>query len=164
MMKEKKKTATKQNGGLSEDCCYLWSKKLPAAKRFKLVLDGEAVLDKETGLVWERSPNTVKNWGDAIVHCRQKAIGGRKGWRLPTIEELASLVDPTRSSPALPSGHPFILPTPTGEYWSSTMAPSAFNGFPSQGWVLILGSGNVNTDHKANGMNVWSVRGGQGPL
>src|SRR5215470_9380827 len=38
-----------------------WSQKLPAAQRFEVVLDGAAVLDHETGLVWEKSPSTVKN-------------------------------------------------------------------------------------------------------
>ena len=37
-----------------------WSQKLPAAQRFVIVLDGAAVLDKETGLVWEKSPDTMK--------------------------------------------------------------------------------------------------------
>src|SRR3989304_768790 len=37
-----------------------WSQKLPAAQRFELVLDGYAVLDKETGLVWEKSPTNYK--------------------------------------------------------------------------------------------------------
>ena len=37
-----------------------WSQKLSAAQRFVLVLDGEAVLDKETGLVWEKSPDTTQ--------------------------------------------------------------------------------------------------------
>ena len=41
-----------------------WSQKLPAAQRFTIVLDGEAVLDKETGLVWEKSPDaTLENLG-----------------------------------------------------------------------------------------------------
>ena len=29
-----------------------WSKKIPGPERFTVVMDGEAVLDKETGLVW----------------------------------------------------------------------------------------------------------------
>lgn len=46
-----------------------WSQKLPAAQRFVLVLDGEAVLDKETGLVWERSPDTtLRNWYVAMEY------------------------------------------------------------------------------------------------
>ena len=40
-----------------------WSQKLPAAQRFVIVLDGAAVLDKETGLVWEKSPDTTeRDW------------------------------------------------------------------------------------------------------
>src|SRR4030042_6763784 len=47
-----------------------WSQKLQcnttACPRFEIVMDGAAVLDKETGLVWQRSPGgyTV-SWYDA---------------------------------------------------------------------------------------------------
>ena len=34
-----------------------WGDKLRDAYRFELVLDDAGVLDKETGLVWERSPS-----------------------------------------------------------------------------------------------------------
>lgn len=71
-----------------------WSQKLPASARFQLVLDNDAVLDKETGLVWEKSPDTTtRHWANATIYAYQKTVGGRKGWRLPTVEELASLVD-----------------------------------------------------------------------
>ena len=40
--------------GLSTDLG--WSQILPAATRFQLVMGGAAVLDRETGLVWEQSP------------------------------------------------------------------------------------------------------------
>lgn len=57
-----------------------WSQKLPAAQRFVLVLDGEGVLDKETGLVWERSPDTTQRpWIDAIYYAYGKNVGGRGG-------------------------------------------------------------------------------------
>jgi len=76
-----------------------WDKKIPGATRFQLVLDGAAVLDKETGLVWEKSPDTEslarKPWKSttettADEYCYKREIAGRKGWRLPTVEELAS--------------------------------------------------------------------------
>ncbi len=58
---------------------------------------------------------------DALSHCYQLEVGGRKGWRVPSIEELASLVDTSQGStktPTLPAGHPFnVLPTP---HWSAT--------------------------------------------
>jgi len=81
---------------------------------------GAAVLDKETGLVWERSPSTGwQNWNSAQAYCNVSAVGGRKGWRLPTLQELASLVDPTQFNPALPLNHPFQDVTPLF-YWSAT--------------------------------------------
>ena len=91
-----------------------WSQKLPAAQRFVIVLDGEAVLDKETGLVWERSPKVrippwdqyLYNWTQAIGSCTTSYVGGRMGWRLPTIQELASLNDP---SVPLPDPEPALL-------------------------------------------------------
>lgn len=98
-----------------------WHQILPAAQRFVLVMNNnEAVLDKETGLVWEKSPTSnTSAWTAAISYCRGKAVGSRKGWRLPTVEELASLVDTAMSNPALPSGHPFINAQAVG-YWSVT--------------------------------------------
>ena len=36
-----------------------WSKKLPGSERFIVVMDGEGVLDMETGLVWGRNVPTT---------------------------------------------------------------------------------------------------------
>jgi len=136
-----------------------WSQKLDASERFELVLDGAAVLDKETGLVWEQSPDTTtRTWTNAIIYCYQKTIGGRKGWRLPTVEELASLVDPSQSSPALPSGHPFSSSVQSAYYWSSTTYASDTGG----AWGVGFYDGGVKAPPISATLYVWCVRGGQG--
>ena len=118
----------------------------------------DVVLDKETGLVWERALSTEKmNWYDAVSYCYQKHLGGRKGWRLPTVEELASLVDPTQNSPALPTGHPFIN-VQSFYYWSST----TYALHTSYAWYVHFRGGSVSYDYRSHGYHVWCIRGGQG--
>src|SRR5689334_24283490 len=73
-----------------------WDKKLPGAARFTVLsaFGDAAVRDDETGLVWEKTVETTEmSWTDARARCADKDVGGRKGWRLPSISELASLVD-----------------------------------------------------------------------
>jgi hypothetical protein len=135
-----------------------WSQKLPAAQRFVLVLDGEAVLDKDTGLVWEKSPDATKRtWLFAANDCYKKTVGGRKGWRLPTVEELASLIDTTQSNPTLPSGHPFQN-VQSDYYWSST----AYVFDPNNAYNVSLANGTVVAGVKSATFYMWAVRGGQG--
>jgi hypothetical protein len=117
-----------------------WSQKLDSAHRFELVYDGHGVLDKETGLVWEQSPvpqvGTIF-WEDAITLCVQRVISNRYGWRLPTIEELASLIDTSTGIPVLPSPTPFSGLVSGAHYWSiSTYVPD-----PNSAWYVNFGSG-----------------------
>jgi hypothetical protein len=108
-----------------------WDQKLPASTRFVLLLDWEAkaVLDRETGLVWEQSPSGATNfWQNSLRTCLSKNVGGSKGWRLPTITELASLIDPSATTePTLPSGHPFVNVSRDTVYWSSTRDSDPLN-------------------------------------
>lgn len=139
-----------------------WSQKITdASKRFELVLDSTAALDKETGLVWERSPDTtLRTWSQAVYYANNKSIDGRKGWRLPTVEELASLVDSTQNHPSLPEGHPFILQTAWFQYWSSTTDVLSA-GYAAT--VEFANSGSVNYLNKTTVQSfVWCVRGGHG--
>jgi hypothetical protein len=135
-----------------------WDQTLPAATRFLVLtnMNSEAVLDRETGLVWEQSPDTsTENWGNASYHCLNLAKGGKKGWRLPTVDELTSLVDPTQSNPALPAGHPFS-DVQSSDYWSATTnANNATNV-----WAANFNDGNVDNNDKSNTHYVWCVRGG----
>ena len=136
-----------------------WHQILPAAERFKLVMNNdEAVLDRETGLVWEKSPSTTtRAWTSACSDCYTKQVGGRKGWRLPTIEELASLVDTSQSNPALPAGHPFTN-VQSRIFWSSSTDAS----LTSYAWFVFFTHGVVSSSGKSGAYFVWCVRGGYG--
>jgi hypothetical protein len=111
-----------------------WDQKLPAATRFVVLTDwaSQAVLDRETGLIWEQAPGgTLDFWQNAMGTCLRKDVGGRRGWRLPSIAELASLIDPSNSTePTLPAGHPFV--NVSDFYWSSTLVRDPLN--PNHAW------------------------------
>jgi hypothetical protein len=139
-----------------------WDQKL-ATNRFVILANwnSEAVLDRETGLVWEKSPDTsARNWFNAQGHCNNRSVGGRKGWRQPGVQELASLVDPTTSpGPTLPAGHPFVN-VQSAIYWSGTTDATV----PSSAWAVGFNNGGVGLGGaKSNTYPVWCVRGGQVP-
>jgi Protein of unknown function (DUF1566) len=117
-----------------------------------------AVFDQETGLVWEQSPDTnVQDWLNAQARCNTKTVGNRQGWRLPTLQELASLVEPgVRFGPTLPA-NPFTN-VRESIYWSATTAASD----PAIAWFVNFDDGQVANVSKSEAHFVWCVRGGQG--
>jgi hypothetical protein len=143
-----------------------WDQQINNPNRFKVLEDfaGAAVLDRETGLVWEQSPEGTKSkptpiqdWFHAHGYCNFLTVGGRNGWRLPTIQELASLVDPTKSRPALPSGHPFSN-VRSESYWSATTTARD----TEWAWHADFAFSGVFNLLKIARLHVWCVRGGQG--
>jgi hypothetical protein len=139
-----------------------WDQQLPAATRFVVLSNwgGAAVLDRETGLVWERSPSTsIFDWLVAQTHCNALGLGNRLGWRLPTLQELASLVDPTVAppGPTLPAGHPFTN-VQSNDYWSANIDASGGGG----AWAVGFDHGGVSIDTEGFNTFVWCVRGGKG--
>jgi len=123
-------------------------------------MNSDAVLDRETGLVWERSPSDfTTDWFSSSSLCPELNTGGRRGWRLPTLQELLSLVNDSASLPSLPAGHPFTLLASPPIFWAATTWASdstrAYAISFSFGKVIV---GNKSTDRLA----AWCVRGGQG--
>lgn len=137
-----------------------WDQKISAPQKRFVVLSaygGQAVLDKETQLVWQRSPSDAPfNWVGANFHCGGLALGGRYGWRLPTIVELMSLFDADGTgSDKLPAGHPF-QGNFVAYFWSSTFSPS------STMHALWVNPANVSYEGylaTLSGPNAWCVRG-----
>ncbi len=133
-------------------------KKLPSASRFTILsaFGGAAVRDDETGLVWEKTLETNQvSWADARAACADKDVGGRKGWRLPSIFELASLMDLSMSTgPTLPLGHPFTN-VQMDVYWSATTVA----GTPNSAWLVFFDTGKVLHGFKTITFHAWCVRG-----
>jgi hypothetical protein len=150
----------------------LWGEPIQDPSRFVVLasFNNEAVYDQETGLVWEQAPtDSTRAWYLAQSECNSRAVGNRKGWRLPTIQELTSLIDPTVPSPGptLPAGHPFSnvhIPTAieSALYWSATTVDSPSS--PTDAWVVEFGAGGVGNFGKLRPGSTyhWCVRGGPG--
>lgn len=114
------------------------------------------VLDRLTGLLWRRNANLTPHpvrWDEALATvAKLNQAGEGSDWRLPTINELESLVDCAAHSPALPSGHPFA--DVQDIYWSSTT--SLFE--PDWAWALYLEKGATGVGQKRFAQfSVWAV-------
>jgi hypothetical protein len=137
-----------------------WSRKLPAAKRFVVLKDWnhEAVLDRNTGLVWEQAPaTTTHTWTTARSVCTARPTGGRMGWRLPSVHELASLIDPSLNFPILPLpvGHPFTN-VQLSDYWSDSFTTDSL----FLAWAVSFADAVSRPTDMSNSLHVWCVRGG----
>jgi hypothetical protein len=141
-----------------------WDQQIPATQRFIVLSNwsNQAVLDRETGLVWERTPSGSEftHWPFALISCAEAGTGNRRGWRTPSIQEMASLIDPA-SGNTLPPGNPFLgVAASPNFYWSATSSPDIF------AWVVAFGAAglhSVATAGKADAGLTWCVRSGSGP-
>lgn len=129
--------------------------------RFQLLapMAGQAVLDRETDLVWERSPSgTVFTWSGAQDRCNRLVVGNRMGWRVPSIQELTSLLSIGAAPNNLEPGNPFNQPPILGQViWSGTTSASN----PNFAWGMNLPA-NVGTFAKGAQARCWCVRFRQG--
>ncbi len=148
---DKNKTLPANDGG--PDGCN--------SSRFKCVMGGEGVLDKQTGLTWARNADLAggrKPFQEAVKFCQDLEIGNRKGWRLPTKEELITILDTSRSHPALPDGYPFknVARVSPSSYWTGT----TYEGNSKSAYLISLSVGRVSDELKLFDCRIWPVLGG----
>jgi hypothetical protein len=94
----------------------------------------DCFLDMKTGFVWSKM-NENLSWKDAIIFSKKlDKVCGYK-WRLPSIEELITLIDFSISGPAtkLPGVYSEI-------YWSS----SNFINTNKYVWTIYFGDGYID--------------------
>jgi hypothetical protein len=124
-----------------------------AGDRFTPTLNGEAVKDGKTGLVWEQAPDKEFDvWSASVARCATKEVGGQKAWRAPTKDELATLIDPDRKDPSLPADHPFSN-IRSDIFWTSTPHPSD----DILAYYVSFFTGQVISDQKSQTRRMWCV-------
>jgi hypothetical protein len=117
--------------------------------------DGLWVRDTRTGLLWQRHVDTLRyTYGGATAYCASLALGTESGFRLPSIVELATILDESRSNPPIDSAAFPVVAGVTG-YWSATTdAANAANA-----WTMLFTSqGFMFRTDKSSTQNVRCVR------
>ena len=133
------------------------------AVRYSYSTDGSQVIDSTTGLTWQRcvagmSWNGTTCTGTAATYTHEAALAYAKtqtGWKLPNIKELASIVDRTRSNPAIDTTA--FPATPAGYTWSA----SPYAGDGSLAWSVHFYHGYVYGSSHNYALFVRLVRAGQ---
>ncbi len=148
------------------DVLSAWNQFLPAddgptpcnSSRFSCVLNDGGVLDRETGLIWERNtPVSLESFVVAQLSCIGSTTGSRLGWRLPTLEEMTSLIDPNAgAAPFLPPGHPFNDVSLNTTYWTASRSDATTARMVSFEYSIGAQNRAIGTSR------YWCVRGGYG--
>jgi hypothetical protein len=125
--------------------------------RFTVLADfnNAAVRDNSTGLVWEQSPTApTSDWTSARFSCINKTVGGMRGWRLPSVAELTSLIDPSLLPPYVPAST--FTGVQLSTYWTAT---GNENNTSTLKWNVNFADGLAGTGIKGNSSLAWCVRG-----
>ena len=111
-----------------------------AAPAGRYTLATDTVADTVTHLTWQRSvPTQTYTWAAATTYCQGLSLGGfTSGWRLPTVKELQSIVDPRAYNPSIDSTA--FPATPSNNFWSSS--PAA--GSPGNAWIVGFYDGGTD--------------------
>jgi hypothetical protein len=105
------------------------------------------VTDNVTKLVWQKAVTSTQAyaWCDAIAYCANLTLAGRT-WRLPTRIELLSLVDFTRTSPALDTVAFPNLPGGKYHWTASPWVVSQLSTKPQDSWMVNFASGGLTSN------------------
>lgn len=109
------------------------------------------ITDTKTKKMWQKEGSEERtNWEDAKIYCERSEDGGHKDWRLPTREELESILDLERHNIAI---NPIFKCEEAG-YWTFT----TLIGSTDDAWVVALCDGSIGVGYKASEYFVRAVR------
>ena len=122
---------------------------------FRYSVASGTVYDQRSKLTWQDSiPSATYTWADAKPYCSglSATLGGTL-WRLPTVKELLSIVDVTRSTPSIDTTAFSV--TWSDFFWSSTTYAASTTVNP---WVVSFDKGDVNIANTSDMQHLRCVR------
>ena len=122
--------------------------------RFEAQAEGKVIVDRATGLMWQQSGSEKKlTYEDAqtyVERLKAEKFAGYDDWRLPTVEELLSLVESERQSNDLRINPVFDK----RQSWCWSIDKSS----PESAWIVNFSFGDVNWSNLRNSGYVRAVR------
>ncbi len=164
-----------------------------SAQPFTISADGSEVTDQKTGLIWRRCAEGM-NWDGltcagvaatftheaALQRAVAQAANASTAWRLPNIKELFSIVDESRSIPAIDLAT--FPASPSNQFWSASIvdgsrripaidstafqntpvnlfwSTSSVRGTPGIAWNVNFNHGHIINNNRYSGYYVRLVR------
>jgi len=124
--------------------------------QYEVMKGGKVVFDKTTGLTWQQSGSKVTpTYNEAKRYIRdlnKQRFAGHSDWRLPTLEEAMSLMEPKMNKYGLYFDPVFDK----HQHWIWTADKES----PTTAWVVYFSVGYCD-DHDVYSNFVRAVRGGQ---
>jgi len=106
------------------------------------------ITDNYTGLIWKKCPQgisgndckggspSLREWSKARVECEELSFAGKKGWRIPSLKELQSIVDTGVFDPSINKN---FFGSSNDPYWTLT-SPAEY---PGSKFTVLFSDGSV---------------------
>jgi hypothetical protein len=141
-------------GGQKKSACGamgpIWGPRAESPSTF--VNDTGKFYDSQTKLTWMFNVAQNQDWTSAQWDCDNLVNGIYGDWRLPTVHELATLIDWAKVNPALAAA---FAGSPGGSYWTW----NAVAGSSGSAWTLSSQTGETKARQKTDKIYSRCVRG-----
>lgn len=132
---------------------------------FAFASSGTCVLDKVTGLTWQKLPGMSKPYADLQAYVdlvKASNLCGHADWRLPTANELLNLMDVGQLAGIVANADkPVSLDAMSGKFWALEKRATTS---PVDAWMVDADINGVTSFvQMTNANNVRLVRGGRAP-
>ena len=113
----------------------------------------DTVVESRTGLIWDRRPTTRENWQQSLARCEGSNHDGKTDWRLPSLNELLTLVD--YGSAASVRTDPVFGNVVADAYWTNTTTNLGSN---REAFIVLFSNATYDFTNKTNNQRSICVR------